>query len=141
MARTADGRWIITEPTPGHPYDNGIYRALTTQIGETRFTVDMLPAFCGPMRGQGDTVTRTCRRNDIAWSLITDLNQIERDRKSLTRMRNTWAMTNLIGAIEFLERRLAFYLATWELPECSHGDQAFTEPTHDVERTLPACTC
>jgi hypothetical protein len=43
--------------------------------------------------------------------------------------------------IAFAERRLCHYLATWDLPACTCGAHKFTEPTHDTERALPACTC
>lgn len=141
MARTADGRWIIAQATPGHPYDDGIYRALTPVIGAPTVTVEDLPGMCGPIRGHGDDTTPLCRRNAMAYQLHGLLADIERDRARLARMRKDFAKCNLIGHIEFCERRLAFYLATWDLGGCTHGDTALNATTHDVEAVLPACTC
>lgn len=143
MARNADGRWINTPATPGHPYDDGIYRAApgVTEPAPLTITLADLPAYCGPIRGHGDTVTRDCRRNNLAHQLHGLLDDIVRDRTRITRMRSAYGRANLIGYVEFAQRRLAYYLATWSIPACAHGDQAFTEPTHDTERALPACTC
>lgn len=143
MARTADGRWINTPATPNHPYDNGIYRALpgTTTPAPLTITIDDLPTMCGPQRGHGDDVTRDCRRNNMAYQLHGLLADIDADRARLPRLRKAYARENLIGHIEFAQRRLAFYLATWELPACAHGDQALSTGTHDVYAILPACTC
>ena len=143
MARNADGRWITTPATPGQPYDDGIYRALpgVTTPAPLVITIADLPGMCGPQRGQGDAVTPLCGRLNRTYQLHSLLADIEKDRARLGRMRNAFGISNLIGHIEFAQRRLAHYLATWEIAECTHGGHAFAELTHDLEMVYPPCTC
>jgi hypothetical protein len=142
MARTDDGRWITTPATPAHPYDDGIYRALpgTTAPAALTIAVEDLPAYCGPLRGHGGT-TPDCRRNNLAYQLRILHDEITAYRGRITRSRTARSRENLIGFVEFAQRRLAFYLSTWEIPTCTHGDHAFATPTRDTEQALPPCTC
>jgi hypothetical protein len=129
----------INPATPGNPYDNGIYQADTRYVPVPALAVDGLPGMCGqaPPVGTGTE----CRRLTLTRHLHSDLTEINRETGRLPRMRNDWRARNLIGWIEFANRRLAYQFATWDLPACTCGDQAFPEATHDLNATYPACTC
>jgi hypothetical protein len=142
MARNADGRWISIPVSPGHPYDDGIYRALpgTVEPAPLTISVEDLPGYCGRLRGHGGTGP-VCRRVNLVYQLHTLHAEILSERARITRCRSAHSRENLIGFVEFAQRRLAYYLTAWHLPECGHGEHAFAEATHDTEQALPACTC
>lgn len=130
----------ITRPTDGAPYDNGVYQADSREMPAARFTAEDLPAYCCRMGDMGRT--QRCHRTAMVNNLVTDLDLINRERTRQPRMRNDWRARNLAGWIAFAERRMAYYLATWELPACTGAEaDRFAKPVRDQELALPACTC
>lgn len=135
-------RFVISPPTQGSPYDNGIYRALTPDLPAATVTDSELPAFCCRIRGHGEGGTE-CRRTNLVFHLWTDYAQIARERARVRRLRSEWKARNLIGWIEFAERRLRHQMTTWKLPECTGEESRRFTPgeVRDVETALPVCTC
>ncbi|MER7331707.1 MULTISPECIES: hypothetical protein [unclassified Micromonospora] len=135
-------RRVLTTPTPGHPYDNGIYQAATRDLPAATVTESELPAYCCRMRLHGETGPE-CRRTNLVWQLRSEFEQITRERARVARVRSDWRARNLVGWVEFAERRLRFYLGAWTLPpECAGApERRFAEPVRDSETVLPACTC
>src|SRR3954452_21727915 len=95
---------VITAPTPGHPYDDGIYRPADRTLPPPTVTTEDLPAYCGPLTDMNRT--QRCRRNAVVYSLHTQLDEITRERARQPRIRNEWKARNLAGWIGFAERRL-----------------------------------
>ncbi len=129
----------ISARTADAPYDNGIYRPATPELPAATITLADLPAYCGRMTDMGRD--QRCRRLALAYQLRTDFDQIADARARHGRLRRDFYRRNLAGWVAFAQRRLAYYLATWELPECACGDRALAAPTHDTEAVLPDCTC
>lgn len=131
---------VISAPTPGAGYDDGIYQADTREMPAPRFSREDIPAYCCRLAGVGRS--QRCRRTVMVDHLVALFEEIERERARQKRIRNDWRARNLAGWIAFAERRLAHYLNTWVLPERA-GDEAdrFAEPVWDRDAALPACTC
>jgi hypothetical protein len=136
MTATATPR-TISARTPNAPYDNGIYQAATRALPAATVTLADLPAYCGPLTDMGRD--QRCPRTSKVYRLHTVLDEITRERARQPRVRRDDRARNLAGWVAFAERRLAYYLATWQLPACGCGDNAFAEPTRDTEAALPAC--
>lgn len=134
-------RRVITAPTPGHPYDNGIYQATTRELPPLTVAEAELPAYCCRKRGHGEDGPE-CRRTNLADQLRAEFDDISRYRARAARNRSDRQARNLIGWVEFGERRLRHYLNTWTLPECTGAEvRRFAEPVRDRETALPVCTC
>lgn len=129
---------VICKPTPGAPYDNGIYQAATRGMPAPAYTVADLPAYCGPLTDMGRD--QRCGRAAWVYQLHSDLVNITDARRRQTRLRNDMYARNLAGWVAFAERQLAHFLGL-PAPACGCGDYAFAEPTRDTEAALPACSC